>query len=145
MFLNSQKKCFAKITYPDLSYPGRFIFQNEYCGAINNDNYKGKVILLVNEFSQSFSEWLVMCLKTAPNVTVIGSQTAGADGDVSEIDFIGDYNTSITGLGVYYPDGRQTQRIGIIPDIEVKPTIEGIKQGKDEVFERAIKFIETGK
>ena len=145
LFLNSQKKCFAKTTYPDLSYPGRFIFQNEYCGAINNDNYKGKVILLVNEFSQSFSEWLVMCLKTAPNVTVIGSQTAGADGDVSEIDFIGDYNTSITGLGVYYPDGRQTQRIGIIPDIEVKPTIEGIKQGKDEVFERAIKFIETGK
>ena len=55
------------------------------------------------------------------------------------------YNTSITGLGVYYPDGRETQCIGIIPDIEVKPTIEGIKQGKDEVLERAIKFIETGK
>ena len=145
LFLNSQKKCFAKITYPDLSYPGRFIFQNEYCGAVNNNNYKGKVILLVNEFSQSFSEWLVMCLKTAPNVTVIGSQTAGADGDVSKIDFIGDYNTSITGLGVYYPDGRETQRIGIVPDIEVKPTIEGIKQGKDEVLERAIKYIETGK
>ena len=145
LFLNSQKKCFAKTTYPDLSYPGRFIFQNEYCGALNNGNYKGKVILLVNEFSQSHSEWLVMCLKTAPNVTVIGSQTAGADGDVSEIDFIGDYNTSITGLGVYYPDGRETQRIGIVPDIEVIPTIEGIKQGKDEVLERAIKFIETGK
>ena len=145
LFLNPQKKCFAKITYPDLSYPGRFIFQNEYCGAVNNNNYKGKVILLVNEFSQSFSEWLVMCLKTAPNVTVIGSQTAGADGDVSKIDFIGDYNTSITGLGVYYPDGRETQRIGIVPDIEVKPTIEGVKQGKDEVLERAIKFIETGK
>jgi C-terminal processing protease CtpA/Prc len=47
----------------------------------------------------------------------------------------------ISGIGVYYPDGRETQRIGIVPDIEVKPTIEGIKNGKDEVLEKAIEFI----
>ena len=47
----------------------------------------------------------------------------------------------MTGLGVYYPDGRQTQRIGIVPDIEVKPTIAGIRQKKDELLERAIEVI----
>ena len=39
----------------------------------------------------------------------------------------------------------ETQRIGIIPDIEAKPTIKGIQEGRDEVLERAILFIENGK
>ncbi|WP_157802129.1 hypothetical protein [Flavobacterium sp. 1] len=51
----------------------------------------------------------------------------------------------MSGIGVYYPDRRETQRIGIIPDIEVKPALLSIQQGKDEVLERAIKFVETGK
>jgi C-terminal processing protease CtpA/Prc len=47
----------------------------------------------------------------------------------------------MTGIGVYYPDGTETQRIGIIPDIKVKPTIEGIRAGKDEVLEKAMEVI----
>ena len=47
----------------------------------------------------------------------------------------------MTGIGVYYPDGKETQRIGIVPNVEVKPTIEGIKLGKDEVLEKAIEVI----
>jgi C-terminal processing protease CtpA/Prc len=51
----------------------------------------------------------------------------------------------ISGIGVYYPDGKETQRIGIVPDIEVKPTIKGFRQGRDELLERAIKIINGGK
>ena len=47
----------------------------------------------------------------------------------------------ISGIGVYYPDGAETQRIGIIPDIEIKPTIAGIREGKDELLEKAIELI----
>jgi C-terminal processing protease CtpA/Prc len=47
----------------------------------------------------------------------------------------------ISGLGVYYPDGTETQRVGIVPDIIIKPTIKGIKEGKDEVLEKAIEII----
>jgi carboxyl-terminal processing protease len=86
-----------------------------------------------------------MALKTAPDVTCIGSQTAGADGNVSSITFPGGYVTYMSGIGVYYPDGSETQRVGIIPDIEVKPTIDGIKNRKDEVLERAIEFIQAEK
>ena len=59
--------------------------------------------------------------------------------------YIPAFHSQFTGIGVYYPDRQETQRIGIIPDIEVKPTILGIQQGKDEVLDRAIQFIETGK
>jgi len=45
----------------------------------------------------------------------------------------------ISGIGVFYPDKKPTQRIGIIPDVEVKPTIEGIRAGRDEVLEAAVR------
>ena len=47
----------------------------------------------------------------------------------------------ISGIGVFYPDHRPTQRIGIVPDVEAKPTIAGIKAGRDEVLETAIRQI----
>ena len=56
-------------------------------GFENKDNYKGKVIVLLNEDSISQSEWTAMCFQTAGNTTIIGSQTAGADGNVFEFDF----------------------------------------------------------
>jgi C-terminal processing protease CtpA/Prc len=41
------------------------------------------------------------------------------------------------------PDGRPLQRVGLIPDIEVKPTLAGIRAGRDEVLERAIAYVES--
>ncbi|WP_409417877.1 S41 family peptidase [Flavobacterium sp. PS2] len=143
-FLNAHEENFAIYTYPDFSYPGRFKWtEGTNCGSENKDNYKGKIIVLLNEDSMSQAEWTAMCFQTAGNTTIIGSQTAGADGNVTELDFK-EFHTRYSGVGVYYPDKRETQRIGIVPDIEVKPTIEGIQKGKDEVLDRAIKFIETG-
>jgi hypothetical protein len=43
--------------------------------------------------------------------------------------------------GISLQPGRPTQRIGIIPDIEVKPTIAGIRAGRDEVLEEALRQI----
>ena len=144
-FLNPQEKTFCVYTMPYLNYPGRYVWtEGRKCGSENKDNYKGKIIVLLNEDSMSQSEWTAMCFQTAENTTIIGSQTAGTDGNVFELDFKG-FHTRYTGIGVYYPDKRQTQRVGIIPDIEVKPTIKGIQEGKDEVLDRALAFIETGK
>jgi C-terminal processing protease CtpA/Prc len=143
-FLNPQEKKFAVYTHPDLSYPGRCIWSGETTiGFDNKDYYKGQVIVLLNEKSQSQAEWTAMCFQTSGHTTIIGSQTAGADGNVSIFDFEG-FNTQFSGIGVFYPDRRETQRIGIVPDIEVKPTIKGIQEGKDEVLDRAILFIEKG-
>ena len=47
----------------------------------------------------------------------------------------------ISGVGVFYPDERPTQQVGIVPDIEVKPTIAGIRAHRDEVLEEALRQI----
>lgn len=141
-FLNASSKPFARFTSPDLSYPGVFQYTQPYtCGRNNEAPYAGRVILLFNATTQSHAEFTLMALQTAPRVISIGSQTAGADGNVSSITFPGNYKTYMTGIGVYYPDGRETQRIGIVPDIEVKPTLEGLRLHRDELIEKAIEII----
>ena len=84
-----------------------------------------------------------MAFRTAPKATVIGSTTAGADGNISPFHLPGNLRTMISGIGVFYPDGTATQRVGIVPDIEVKPTIQGIKDGRDELLEKAMEIIRT--
>jgi C-terminal processing protease CtpA/Prc len=72
---------------------------------------------------------------------VVGSTTAGADGNVSPFPLPGGLRTMISGIGVFYPDKRPTQQVGIIPDLVVRPTIEGIRAGRDEVLEAALKKV----
>ena len=146
MYLYPAEKSYAKFIDADLTYPGRYIWrEDQKTGKTNPDYYKGKVIILENEKTQSHGEHLVMCLQAAPNATIIGSQTAGADGGVCKYEIIKGYNTVFTGFGIFYPNKKETQRIGIVPDIEVKRTILGIQQGRDEILERAILFAKNGK
>jgi C-terminal processing protease CtpA/Prc len=107
--------------------------------------YKGNVVVLVNANTLSQAEYTCMVVQACANTTIIGSGTAGADGDITNIVLPGGITTGFTGMGVLYPDGRQTQRIGIIPDIQVKPTIKGIREGRDEVLEKAIIFYKNMK
>ncbi|WP_309607604.1 S41 family peptidase [Flavobacterium sp.] len=145
-YLNPEPKEYIKFIYPDLSYPSKYIWtESDKCGKKNNEYYKGKVIILIDENTMSQAEQTAMCFQVAPQATIIGSQTAGADGNKFKFEIIKGFRTSFTGIGVFYPNKKETQRIGIIPNIKVKPTILGITQGKDKVLDRAIKFIETGK
>jgi C-terminal processing protease CtpA/Prc len=132
---------FVKFTQGNLDNPGEFTFREGDKIPSDNDHYKGKLIVLVNELSQSQAEYTAMAFRAGNNTTVVGSTTAGADGNVSAIVLPGGLRTMISGIGVYYPNGGQTQRIGIVPDIEVKPTIKGIKEGRDELIEKAIEII----
>ncbi|MCE7041451.1 S41 family peptidase [Dyadobacter sp. CY312] len=134
---------FAKFSVGSLARPGTFTLGSSVKnGSVNENYYKGKIVIIVNEQSQSQAEYTAMAFSTAPNVNVIGSTTAAADGNVSGIVLPGNVNTMISGIGVYYPDGRETQRIGIVPDIEVKPTIKGIREGRDELLEKALAIID---
>lgn len=142
-YLVPTRKEFVKFSTGSIQDPGLFsITDSTKVGAwINPFYYKGKVVILINENTQSMGEFASMALRVAPDAIVIGSTTAGTDGNVFYLSLPGGIQTTITGLGVYYPDGSQTQRIGIIPDIEVKPTIQGVKEGRDEVLERAVQLI----
>jgi carboxyl-terminal processing protease len=132
-------KCFTKMTIPDIDYPGTYYWYYEYLGNNGNDNYyKGQVIILCNQETQSQAELLCMALKGMPNAVIVGSQTAGTDGNVTFFQLSNDISSGFTTLGVYFPEGDSTERIGIVPDSVVYPTQRGIRQGRDEVLEKAL-------
>lgn len=137
----SENTPFVKFTNGNIANPGEFTFTNPLEIPSNGNAYQGKLVVLVNELSQSQAEYTSMAFRAGDNTTVLGSTTAGADGNVSEILLPGGLRTMISGIGVNYPNGEETQRVGIVPDVEVKPTLQGIRNGKDELLEKAIEMI----
>jgi C-terminal processing protease CtpA/Prc len=85
-----------------------------------------------------------MALQSAHNATVIGSTTAGTDGNISKIPLPGGIATSFSGIGVYYPDKTETQHMGVKINIPVKQTLKGFQEGRDELLEKAIEIVRTG-
>ena len=134
-----------QMVHPTLALPGLFFRQEQllYNGfeegaARCTQPYKGRVILLVNESTQSNPEYQAMAFQSCPQTLTIGSPTSGADGDIVWIPLPGGLMTSFSGIGVLYPDGTQTQTVGVRLDVEVLPTAEGLQAGRDEVLERAL-------
>ena len=132
---------FACFTVPDLANPGAFRWDAPASLSPAEPFYEGKVAILVDELSQSNAEYTAMAFRVAPEAVVIGSTTAGADGNVSRIMLPGGLRTMITGIGVFYPDRSPTQRVGILPDVELRPTIAGLAAGRDELLEEAVRQI----
>ncbi len=144
-WLNPEPVPFALPTRIDWTLPGSFVVDEPIMttGAPGPDYYRGKVVVLVDETSMSRSEFYAMALRAVPGSTLIGTPTAGADGDVTFFFVPGGIRAFFSGLKISYPDGSPTQRVGVVPDIEVHPTPEGLRDGRDEVLEQAIRFIEN--
>ena len=131
-WLKSKSSPFVEFTRGSTDVPGMFVktgaLEN---GGRNSDAYKGKVVILVNASTQSSAEYTAMAFQSIPGAVTIGSTTAGADGNVSEIMLPGGIRTMISGIAVLYPDGTEMQRKGIKIDRKVQPTMKGIKEGRD--------------
>ena len=129
---------FVKFTVGDARNPGSFAFGSPLVLTPISPYFEGKIAILVDETTQSSAEYHSLAFRAAPNAIVVGSTTAGADGNVSSIPLPGGLRTLFSGIGVFWPDGRPTQRVGIVPDVVAKPTIAGLKAGRDEVLEAAV-------
>lgn len=140
-YLGEAGESFVQGAFPTQSVPGVF-FTDEMKRNKGPWEYQGEVVVLTNEMSLSNAEYTVMSLSNAKNVTVMGEETLGANGNVARLPLPGNVEILYSSLGIYTPNGDQTQRIGITPDIEIHPTIEGIKEGRDELMEAAVAYIQ---
>ena len=143
----TQQYCYALATKVDLLHCGAF-YKYECNTKCPDELWKereiinGKIIVLINSSTFSWAETLTMMFRIH-GATLIGTQTAGTNGNAAILNLPGGIITAYSGLGFYFPDGTQTQRIGIIPDIEVYPTMEDIMAGKDEILEAAITYLNS--
>ncbi|MBN1552010.1 hypothetical protein JW979_11090 [bacterium] len=101
------------------------------------------VVVLINETLVSASEDVCIYLKNLDHITFVGSPTSGVNGNVTSVSLPGGGSMSFTGMRAKHADGSRFQNIGILPDVEVKPSLEGLREGKDEVLEKGIQVLKS--
>lgn len=102
--------------------------------------YKGKVFLLVGSTVGSAAEDFVVPFKTSGRGTLIGQQTHGSTGQPYVLRFDNGIMIIIGTKRAYFPDGSRYEGVGIAPDIEIIPTAEDLRAGRDPVLEKAVEM-----
>jgi len=147
--LANERKLFTLFEFPEFSGDTGYFSTREESGYVDpapdRFDYPGKIVVLIHGSTQSAAEHTCLGLETVADVTFIGSPTSGANGNITYAVVPGNIVLRFTGMGVRHGDGRRLQRTGIQPHIRVEPTIEGIRNGRDEILEKAVGFLKKGR
>jgi len=98
------------------------------------------VIFITDGRAISYAESYMGYIEGYDLATIIGQPTAGTNGNINYFDLPGKIRIVWTGMKVLKHDGSQHHAIGVLPDIYLTKTIEGVKQGKDEFLEKALEL-----
>ncbi len=118
---------------------GTMKFENK---SPRNDRLRMPLVVLTGTYTVSAGEDFLIMLEGIKNRAIrIGQRTSGSSGQR-----IG--SRILTG-GMYlictkkdtYPDGKRFVGIGIIPDIEIEPTIEDVLNGSDLILNKAVEVL----
>jgi len=115
--------------------------------GLNTDRpvYHGKIVVLTDDRAVSAAEHLCLVFEATAGATFIGSPTFGTNGEETYVRMPGGFEMRFTGMEIFHADGRQLQQVGIQPAITVRPTLRGLRAGKDEVLDRALRYLQTGR
>jgi C-terminal processing protease CtpA/Prc len=106
--------------------------------------YTGKTVMLINDLAMSAAEHTGLFLEAANGTKLVGSPSAGANGYTTWVCLPGNLCVTFSGAEIRHGDGRQLQRVGLQPDVPVTPTIRGVREGRDEVLDRAVAYLRSG-
>ena len=81
--------------------------------------------------------------KAGLNAMTLGLAGAWAPKVRANLVLPGGIYVSFSGHSVSHADGRQLQRVGVQPHIKAEPTLKGVREGRDEVLEAAVKFLDS--
>src|SRR5262249_12709207 len=117
-------------------------FDDALPSTTSRPRYRGKVAMLINEQAITQAETACLYFAAATDVTFIGSPTRGADGAATNLVLPGDLRILFTGQEIRHADSRQLQRVGVQPHVRVDPTIKGVREGRDEILEAAVAYLQ---
>ncbi|MEW5987123.1 MAG: S41 family peptidase [Chloroflexota bacterium] len=102
------------------------------------------LVVLIDEATASSSEIVAGALRDHERATLIGRTTFGKGSVQLVYDLSDGSSIHVTSARWLTPDGYQIDQQGLPPDIEVIPSQEAIDNGRDEVLDRAIEFLQNG-
>lgn len=108
--------------------------------------FAGRVVLLVDPANSSATFTLARILKDSGRATLVGQTTGGNRRGINggQIFFLRLPNSALEmdiPLIGYYPLGEQPDS-GVVPDVQILPSIEGISSGIDSALEAALKVFD---
>ncbi|MGV3708920.1 MAG: S41 family peptidase [Gemmatimonas sp.] len=109
--------------------------------ADRTERYAGRVVVLIDERTQGAMEQFGLGVESLGNPTFVGSASAGAAGQLTAVKLPGQMTLVFSGSELRHTDGRQLQRVGLTPQVDVSPTVKGIRAGNDEVLTRAQEWL----
>ncbi|MCA9706352.1 MAG: hypothetical protein KDK70_10930 [Myxococcales bacterium] len=101
------------------------------------------VTFLISAEAISYAESMLSYVEAHDLGTLVGTPTAGANGDIVRFDTLAGFYVIFSGMRVTRHDGSPFHRGGVAPDIEVHPTIAGLRAGRDEVLEEGLRHIRS--
>jgi hypothetical protein len=101
----------------------------------------GKIAFITGPGAISYAESLMGYVEGYQLGAIVGSATAGANGNVNPFTVPGGFSITYTGMKVTRMDGRQHHIVGVQPTHPVKRTLAGIRTGRDEELEAALELV----
>ena len=98
----------------------------------------GKVVFLIDAEAISFAESVLGYVEAHDLGTLVGSATAGANGDIVRVDTLAGFFVVFTGMKVTRHDGSRFHVEGVQPRVAVAPSRRGLRAGVDEVLEAGL-------
>ena len=133
-----------KIIYPDrknlVGYTG-----GRWTLPPKEPQFTGEIVFLTDGRAISYAESVMGIVEHYDLGTIMGQPTAGTNGNVNPLELPGQYTVFWTGMRVQKHDRSRHHLVGIRPDVEAKRTIEGVKAGRDEVLETALRTLEQSR
>jgi hypothetical protein len=131
--------------YPLVARPDRkdmkFIPVNPDFIQPRTPRFHAKLVFLTGPRAMSKAEHLLSMVKRYKLGTIIGESTAGTNGNICWMVLPSGYDLVWTARRTLQYDGSQFISVGIHPDVEVHRSLNGFRQHRDEVLDRALKIV----
>jgi hypothetical protein len=102
----------------------------------------GKIVFMTDGRAISYAESVMGYVGDRHLGTIVGSTTAGTNGNIATFTVPGGFTIVFTGMRVTGHDGRAVHHlVGVKPDVPAARTIAGLRAGRDEVLARAVSLI----
>jgi len=104
-------------------------------------HFSSRTIFLADGRTISQAEAVMGYVQDEKLGTIVGATTRGVDGQITSFEVPLGFRLIFTGMKVTHHDGvSRYHALGTAPDVAVQPTIAGIRAGRDEVLEAALKL-----
>lgn len=107
--------------------------------------YNKPIVLLIGGATYSAAEDFVTAFRSVNRGKIFGSMTGGSTGQPVMFNLPGGAWGRVCSKRDFLWDGEEFVGLGIKPDIEVRQSIKGILDGRDDVLDRARNYLELNK